>query len=96
MKKLFVGNISFQSSEADLQNWFTEQGLVPVALAIVRHRLTGDSRGFGFAEFATETAARQALQALDGAEYQGRRLMISAARSDAPTVQDKSASPQPE
>jgi RNA recognition motif-containing protein len=92
MKKLFVGNISFQASETDLQTWFLEHGFPPVAVAIVRHRLTGDSRGFGFAEFSTEPIARQVLETLNGAEYQGRRLMLSVARSDAPTVQDKSVS----
>lgn len=94
MKKLFVGNISFQANETDLQNWFLERGFSPVAVAIVRHRLTGDSRGFGFAEFAAEPIARQVLEALNGAEYQGRRLMLSAARSDAPTIQDNSVPPE--
>jgi RNA recognition motif-containing protein len=86
MKKLFIGNLPFQSTETDLMDWFTSHGFSPAEVAIVRHRLTGDSKGFGFAEFADEDDSRQALERLNGAEYQGRRLMLSVARSGAPTA----------
>ena len=87
MKKLFVGNIPFQAVEADLHAWFSDQGFAPSAVAIVRHRLTGDSRGFGFADFATPEEAEQAVVALNGGDYQGRLLMLSVARSEGPAVQ---------
>ena len=87
MKKLFIGNIPFQAVEADLHSWFTGQGFAPTAVAIVRHRLTGDSRGFGFVDFSTPDEAEQAVAALNGGEYQGRLLMLSVARSEGPAVQ---------
>jgi RNA recognition motif-containing protein len=87
MKKLFIGNIPFQATEAELESWFTQQGFAPTAVAIVRHRLTGDSRGFGFADFSTPNEASQAVESLNGGDYQGRRLMLSVARSEGPAVQ---------
>lgn len=86
MKKLFIGNIPFQSSEADLHSWFSDQGFSPTAVAIVRHRLTGDSRGFGFADFATFADAENAVVALNGGDYLGRPLLLSVARSEGPAV----------
>ncbi len=86
MKKLFIGNIPFQTSETDLLDWFSGHGFSPAEVAIVRHRLTGDSKGFGFAEFSNESDSQQALEQLNGAEYKGRRLMLSVARSEAPTA----------
>jgi len=87
MKKLFIGNIPFQSTEFDLQTWFNDLGFAPTAVAIVRHRLTGDSRGFGFADFATPAEAEQAVESLNGGDYQGRLLLLSVARSEGPAVQ---------
>jgi len=87
MKKLFIGNIPFQSTESELQTWFNDQGVTPTAVAIVRHRLTGDSRGFGFADFATPAEAERAVAALNGGDYQGRLLLLSVARSEGPAVQ---------
>ncbi|MCX6587733.1 MAG: RNA-binding protein [Acidobacteria bacterium] len=69
MKKLFIGNIPFQTSETDLLDWFSGHGFSPAEVAIVRHRLTGDSKGFGFAEFSNESDSQQALEQLNGAEY---------------------------
>ena len=93
MKKLFIGNLPFESSETDLIDWFASHGLSPAEVAIVRHRLTGDSKGFGFAEFADEDDSRQALERLNGAEYKGRRLMLSVARSEAPTARGQAYPP---
>ncbi len=87
MKKLFIGNIPFQATETELESWFAQQGFSPTAVAIVHHRLTGDSRGFGFADFATPDEAQQAVDSLNGGDYQGRRLMLSVARSEGPAVQ---------
>ncbi len=87
MKKLFIGNIPFQSTEPDLLTWFNDQGFAPTAVAIVRHRLTGDSRGFGFADFETAGEAERAVVSLNGGDYQGRLLVLSVARSEGPAVQ---------
>ena len=87
MKKLFIANIPFQSTEEVLQAWFVGQGVSPTAVAIVRHRLTGDSRGFGFADFATAVDAENAVAILNGGDFQGRSLLLSVAHSGGPAVQ---------
>jgi RNA recognition motif-containing protein len=51
MKKVFIGNIPFTAQEPQLQDWFQAGGIQPSGVAIVRHRMTGNSRGFGFADF---------------------------------------------
>jgi RNA recognition motif-containing protein len=87
MKKIFIGNIPFQSTEEDLYPWFAQFGFSPLSVAIVRHRLTGDSRGFGFADFGSASEAQQAVDALNGSEYEGRSLMLSVAKTDGPAIQ---------
>ncbi len=64
-----------------MQTWFIDQGFAPTAVAIVRQRLTGDSRGVGFADFATLAEAEQAVDAFNGAAYQDRLLLLSVAQS---------------
>ena len=87
MKKLFIANIPFQATEEVLHAWFTGQGISPTAVAIVRHRLTGESRGFGFADFETAVDAEHAVEALNGGDFLGRNLLLSVARSEGPAVQ---------
>lgn len=87
MRKLFIGNIPFSASESELEQWFSENGRQPSSVAIVRHRLTGDSRGFGFADFSEVDQAEKAVEELNGGEFHGRRLMLSVARSEGPAVQ---------
>lgn len=90
MKKVFIGNIPFTAQEAQLMDWFHASGIRPAGVAIVRHRLTGNSRGFGFADFEDATLAERAVNDLNGSELQGRRLMLSLARSEGPAVQSPS------
>lgn len=87
MKKVFIGNIPFTAQEPQLQDWFLAGGIHPAGVAIVRHRLTGNSRGFGFADFDDPALAERAVADLNGGEFQGRRLMLSIARSDGPAIQ---------
>lgn len=86
-KKVFIGNVPFQAQDEDLQNWFAENSVHPAGVAIVKHRLTGKSRGFGFADFDRPEDAEAAVNALNGLELQGRRLMLSLAHSEGPAVQ---------
>ena len=65
MKKLYVGNLSFQSTDEDLRNLFAEYGQVNSA-TVIMDRETGRSRGFGFVEMDDEKAADAAISALDG------------------------------
>ncbi|GAB4435384.1 MAG: RNA-binding protein [Anaerolineae bacterium] len=75
MKRLYVGNLPYQTTEADLHDLFSEAGEV-VSVIIVANRDTGRSRGFGFVEFATEAEAEAARQRFDGFEYEGRTLRV--------------------
>lgn len=77
--KLFVGNINWEASDKDLQDLFSNFGVVEQAV-IIRDKVTGRSRGFGFVTFGTEDEARAAIEALDGKDFMGRKLFVNKAR----------------
>ncbi|MGH9777427.1 MAG: RNA recognition motif domain-containing protein, partial [Candidatus Acidiferrales bacterium] len=64
MKKLYVGNLPFQASETELQELFTNAGITVTTITLVRDRQTGDPRGFGFVEIASDEEAERAIQSL--------------------------------
>ena len=77
--KLYVGNLSFDTTENDLQDLFQQHG--PVSeVNLITDRMNGRSRGFGFVTMATPEAAQAAIQALAGKEIQGRALTVNEAR----------------
>ena len=80
MKKLFVGNLPYQASEADLEVWFTAAGLNVSAVSIVRDRFSGEPRGFGFVEIEQDEEAAQAIIACNGQDLLGRTLVVNEAR----------------
>ncbi len=77
--KLYVGNLSFRVTSDDLQEHFGTAGEVESA-NIVMDRETGRSRGFGFVEMASEDAANNAIAQFNGAEYDGRNMVVNEAR----------------
>jgi RNA recognition motif-containing protein len=78
-KKIFVGNLSFDTTSADLESLFSEVG--PCASAsVITDRTTGRSRGFGFVEMSSAADVQKAISALNGRELQGRTLNVSEAR----------------
>src|SRR5512146_1881786 len=79
MKKIFVGNFSFNTTEADLRNWFQPHGAVESA-TVVTDRDTGRSRGFGFVEMPNNQEADAAIAALNGSDAGGRSLTVNEAR----------------
>jgi RNA recognition motif-containing protein len=79
MKKIYVGHIPFNAKEEDLRNLFAEFGEIE-SIRIVKDRVTGQSRGFGFVEMATETDAQRALSALKGKSFMGETLTVAEAR----------------
>jgi cold-inducible RNA-binding protein len=81
-KKLFVGNLPFSTTSADLESLFSKAGSCESA-AVITDRATGRSRGFGFVEMASQEEAERAIQELDGTELQGRKLSVSEARERA-------------
>ena len=77
--KLYVGNISFDTSVNDLQNMFGEIGTVESA-NIIEDRETGRSRGFGFVEMASKAEGENAIAQMDGKEVDGRNLKVNEAK----------------
>lgn len=77
--KLYVGNLSFKTTENDLQDLFSQYGAVTEA-AIVTDRDTGRSRGFGFVTMAGAPEGDAAINALNGKEVDGRKLTVNEAR----------------
>jgi RNA recognition motif-containing protein len=77
--KLYVGNLSFQTSSEDLQELFSQAGTVESA-SVVEDRETGRSRGFGFVEMATNEEGQAAIQQFNGKEFGGRNLTVNEAR----------------
>ena len=81
-RKLFVGNLSFNTEESTLQDLFSQAGQVE-SVRVMRDQATGRSRGFGFVEMATEDAARAAIEKFNETEIDGRRVAVNEARPPA-------------
>ena len=77
--KLYVGNLSFDTSAQDLEQIFGESGTVQSA-SIIEDRETGRSRGFAFVEMSSKAEAAAAIAALDGKEVGGRNLKVNEAK----------------
>jgi len=77
--KLYVGNLTFATSNQDLQDLFGKVGTVQSA-SIIEDRDTGHSRGFGFVEMSSAEEAQKAITNLNGKELGGRKLMVNQAR----------------
>jgi cold-inducible RNA-binding protein len=83
MKKLYVGNLSFDATEDALRHLFEPHGAVESA-KVATDRDTGRSRGFAFIEMTSDSEAESAIAALNGAEVGGRALIVNEARPKAP------------
>ncbi len=77
--KLYVGNLSFQTTSDELRDHFAQVGNVESA-SVVEDRMTGRSRGFGFVEMTTPEEATAAIEQLNGKEFNGRNLTVNEAR----------------
>jgi len=86
-RRLFVGNLSYDTSDQDLKEMFSRAGTCDSA-SVVRDRMTGRSRGFGFVEMSTEQEAQSAVTTLNNQELQGRNISVSEAR-------ERTAGPRP-
>jgi RNA recognition motif-containing protein len=82
MKKLYVGNLSYDTTEEGLRALFSKHGTVQ-SCAILTDRQTGRSRGFGFVEMDDEGASK-AIAALNGSQFEDRRLIVDEARTTGP------------
>ncbi|MAF20177.1 MAG: RNA-binding protein [Parcubacteria group bacterium] len=78
-KKLYVGGLSYDTTEDSLKDAFSKAGAVDSATIII-DRMSGRSKGFGFVEMASEEDAQKAIDMWDGKEFEGRNLTVNEAR----------------
>ncbi len=78
-KKLYVGNLSFNSTQAQIRELFSQVGEI-VEVNLITDRYTGTPKGFGFVEMATEEAAQEAIQRFNGYSFDNRALTVNEAR----------------
>ena len=78
-KKLYVGNLSYKTTNAGLEQLFAQYGSVQSA-EVVMDRDTGRSRGFGFVEMSSDAEAQEAIRAINDQEIDGRRLVVNEAQ----------------
>lgn len=77
--RLFVGNLSFQTGENDLQDYFAQAGAV-TSVNLMLDKMSGRSRGFAFVEFATAEEAQKAIEQFHDQDFQGRKITVNIAR----------------
>jgi RNA recognition motif-containing protein len=81
--KLYVGNLPYSATEERLQQHFAQYGSV-VSARIITDKFSGRSKGFGFVEMGSDAEAQKAITALNGTDFEGRNIVVSEARPQAP------------
>ncbi len=89
---MFVGNLSYTASQADVETLFSQVGAV-TEVFIPTDRATGQPRGFAFVEFGDASTVELAISTFDGTEFQGRRLQVNEATERAPRSRAPSFGP---
>jgi cold-inducible RNA-binding protein len=79
-RKLYVGNLPYETGEQDLRELFSQSGSVDT-VSVMRDMATGRARGFAFVEMGTEEGARKAIEDLNGHQLGGRSLTVNEART---------------
>jgi RNA recognition motif-containing protein len=82
--KLFVGNLPYSATEADITDFFAQAGVTVDSVNVMRDRFTGEARGFGFVEINDDTAANHAIEACNGRDLMGRAMVVNEARPMVP------------
>ena len=78
-QKLYVGGISYNTTQDGLKDYFSQAGNVASAI-IIMDKMSGRSKGFGFVEMASDEEAKKAIEMFDGKEFEGRTLTVNEAR----------------
>jgi len=81
--KIYVGGLPYSATEQDVQDLFAPHGNVQ-SVRVITDRVTGQSRGFGFVEMSNDEEARNAIEALNSTQMNGRTLSVSEARPQEP------------
>jgi RNA recognition motif-containing protein len=79
-KKLFVGNLPHEVTDSQLQDFIAGAGFQSISAVVIRDKMTGQSRGFGFIELDEGEDMERAIAGLNGQSLQGRRLTVNEAR----------------
>lgn len=80
VNKLYVGNLNFGTTEDELKNHFEQNGIQAKSVTIIKDKYTDRSKGFGFVEVDSQETMQQAIEALNGKEFNGRTLTVNEAR----------------
>ena len=83
MKKLYIGNLPFSATDDQLHEWFSQIGVTPSGVNLIRDRFTGQSRGFAFVEVSNDEDADRAINSLNVQNFGGRNLVVNEARPQA-------------
>ncbi len=83
MNKLYVGNLSYDITNDQLVDLFTQAGSV-VSADVIKDRYSGRSKGFGFVEMASDEEAKKAIEMFNGKDFQGRNMVVNVARPKQP------------
>ncbi len=83
-KKLYIGNLNFDTTENDIKALIEEKGLTVKEVKVISDKYSGRSKGFGFAEFETDEQAQAAIDALNQQELAGRKLTVNKAKKMEP------------
>ncbi|MFT4540814.1 MAG: cold-inducible RNA-binding protein [Planctomycetota bacterium] len=83
-KRLYVGNLSYDSTDESVRAAFGEDGRTVAEVQVMVDRETGRPRGFGFVEMASDQDAQAAIEAMDGADLDGRSIKVNEARERQP------------
>jgi RNA recognition motif-containing protein len=78
-QKLYVGGLSYSTTQDGLKDYFSQAGAVATAI-IITDKMSGRSKGFGFVEMASDEEAAKAIEMFDGKEFEGRTLTVNEAR----------------
>lgn len=78
-KKLYIGSLSYDTTEESLKEYFSGAGTV-VSATVITHQDSGRSKGFGFVEMSSEEEAQKAIEMFNGQDLDGRRIVVDEAR----------------
>jgi RNA recognition motif-containing protein len=92
--KLYVGNLPYSVTEDRLQQHFSQHGSV-VSARIITDKFSGRSKGFGFVEMSSDEEAEHAVSKLNGTDFEGRNIVVSEARPQAPRTSPGGAGGKP-
>jgi RNA recognition motif-containing protein len=80
VNKLYVGNMSFDTTEDELRAYFEQNGITPKSVTLIKDKYTGKAKGFGFVEVESQEAVQKATEAMNSKEFSGRTLTVNEAK----------------